>query len=133
MVTRDVASAGQVRDPVRLRQDLEALALSSAGLPADATLSEAAGIDKRTVDAYDRLLSNLFLLDLVPAWASNRLSRLVKRSKRYLADPVLAPAAARIDVAALLRDPDLLGRYLDTYVAAQLRPELDRRPATARH
>lgn len=125
VVTRDVASAGQVRDPVRLRRYLEVLALSSAGLPADATLSEAAGIDKRTVDAYDRLLSNLFLLDLVPAWASNRLSRLVKRSKRYLADPALALAAARIDIAALLRDPDLLGRFLDSYVAAQLRPELD--------
>ncbi len=125
VVTRDVTSAGQVRDPVRLRRYLEVLALSSAGLPADVTLSEAAGIDKRTVDAYDRLLSSLFLLDLVPAWASNRLSRLVKRSKRYLTDPALVLAAARIDTHAILRDADLLGRLLDTLVVAQLRPEID--------
>jgi predicted AAA+ superfamily ATPase len=125
VVTRDVTTAGQVRDPVRLRRYLEVLALSSAGLPADTTLSEAAGIDKRTVDAYDRLLSSLFLLDLVPAWASNRLSRLVKRSKRYLTDPALVLAAARIDTHAILRDADLLGRLLDTFVLAQLRPEID--------
>jgi predicted AAA+ superfamily ATPase len=125
VVTRDVAAAGQTRDPVRLRRYLETLALSTAGLPTDTTLSEAAGIDKRTADAYDRLLSSLYLLDLGPAWTSNRLSRLTKRPKRYLTDPALAMAAARIDEAAVLSDPDLLGRLLDTFVAAQLRPEVE--------
>jgi len=125
VVTRDVAAAGQTRDPVRLRRYLETLALSTAGLPTDTTLSEAAGIDKRTADAYDRLLSSLYLLDLVPAWVSNRLSRLAKRPKRYLTDPALAMAAARINETAVLSDPDLLGRVLDTFVAAQLRPEVE--------
>lgn len=125
VVTRDVVAAGQTRDPVRLRRYLETLALSTAGLPADSTLSETAGIDKRTVDAYDRLVSALYLLDLTPAWASNRLSRLAKRPKRYLTDPALAMAAARIDQTAVLSDPDLLGRLLDTFVAAQLRPEIE--------
>lgn len=124
VVTRDVSAAGQTRDPVRLRRYLETLALSTAGLPTDSTLYEAAGIDKRTADAYDRLLSALFLLDLVPAWASNKISRLVKRPKRYIADPAIAMAAARIDESAVLSDPDLLGRLLDTFVAAQLRPEV---------
>lgn len=125
VVTRDVAAAGQVRDPVRLRRYLEVIGLSTAGLPNDATLAEAAGIDRRTGDAYDRLLTSLYLIDSVPAWTSNRLSRLVKRWKRYLADPALAFAAARIEIADVLRDADLLGRFLDTFVAAQLRPEVD--------
>lgn len=125
LVTRDVAAAGQVRDPVRLRRYLEVLALSTAGLPTDVTLSEAAGVDKRTADAYDRLLTGLFLLDLVPAWSSNRLARLPKRPKRYLCDPALALAAARVDERTVLSDPDLLGRVLDTFVLAQLRPEID--------
>jgi predicted AAA+ superfamily ATPase len=125
VVTRDVAAAGQTRDPVRLRRYLETLALSTAGLPKDRTLYEAADVDKRTADAYDRLLSALYLLDLVPAWTSNRIARLVKRFKRYLADPALAMAAARIDTSDVLSDPDLLGRVLDTFVAAQLRPEVD--------
>lgn len=66
----------------------------------------------------------LYLLDLVPARASNRISRLVKRPERYLADPALALAAARIDESAVLADPDLLGWLLDTFVRAQLRPEV---------
>ncbi len=125
VVTRDVAAAGQSRDPVRLRRYLEILALSTAGLPTEVTLFQAAGIDKRTADAYDRLLSALYLIDLVPAWASNRVARLVKRPKRYIVDPALAMSAARLDSSAILSDPDLLGRHLDTFVAAQLRPEAD--------
>ncbi|MGH3998736.1 MAG: ATP-binding protein [Pseudonocardiaceae bacterium] len=132
VVSRDVRAAGQVRDPVRLRRYLEALGLSTAGLPTDATLYQAAGIDRRTAEAYDRLLESLYLLDRLPAWSSNRLARLVKRPKRYLADPALAVSAARIDAAAVLRDGDLLGRLLDTFVTAQLRPEIALRHPRAR-
>lgn len=60
----------------------------------------------------------------MPAWSSNRLSRLGKTPKRYLTDPALALAAAGLDVAAVLTLPDHLGRTLDTFVAAQVRPEL---------
>ena len=124
VVSRDVRATGQVRDPVRLRRYLEVLGLSTAGLPAEATLYQAADIDRRTADSYDRLLESLYLLDRVPAWSSNRLTRLVKRPKRYLADPALAVSAARVDAAGILRDGDLLGRVLDTFVTAQLRPEI---------
>lgn len=128
--TRD-ATNGPARDPALLRRYFEALALSSAGLAEQKTLHGAAGIDRRTADAYERLLVNLFVLDLVPAWLPNRLSRLVKSPKRYLVDPSLIGAVLRLDVRAVMRDGDLLGRLLDTLVAAQLRPEIalsDRRP-----
>lgn len=125
VVTRDVSVAGQTRDPVRLRRYLEVLGLTTAGLPTDATLSDAAGIDRRTAEAYDRVLTNLFLVDSVPAWTSNRISRLASRRKRYLTDPALALVAARISTDDVLRDGDLLGRLLDTLVTAQLRPEVE--------
>ncbi len=133
VVTRDVRAAGQVRDPVRLRRYLEVLGLSTAGLPTDATLYQVAGVDQRTADAYDRLLESLYLVDRVPAWSSNRIARLVKRSKRYVLDPALAVSAARIDGATVLRDGDLLGRLLDTLVAAQLRPEVSLLPRARLH
>lgn len=125
VVTRDVAVAGQVRDPVLLRQYLEVLGLTTAGMPTEATLAGTVGINRQTAAAYDRLLASLFLVDAVPAWTSNRLSRLAKRRKRYLTDAALAMVAARIDTADVLRDGDLLGRLLDTFVTAQLRPEVD--------
>jgi len=73
---------------------------------------------------YDRVLESLYLLDRVPAWSENRLTALVKRPKRYLADPALAMAAAGVNAQSILLDGDLLGRVLDTFVAAQLCPEL---------
>jgi hypothetical protein len=86
-------------------------------------LLRAAGIDRRTALAYERLLTNLFVTEEMPAWSSNRLRRLSRGSKRYLIDPALAASALELDAHAVLRDGDLLGRLLDTFVAAQLRAE----------
>jgi uncharacterized protein len=125
LLTRDAQELAGRRDPERLRRYFEALALNSAGQPEDQTIYTAAGIDRRTAIAYDRLLENLFVLDVVPAWMTNRLKRLTKSPKRYLIDPALMITALRLDASAVLRDGDLLGRLLDTFVMMQLRPELD--------
>lgn len=122
MLTRDaVAISG--RDPARLTRYFEVLALNSAGIVAESTVHEAAGIDRKTARAYEELLVNLFVVDVVPAWLTNRLSRLVKTPKRYLTDASLIAASLRVDGATILRDGDLLGRVLDTFVAAQFRAE----------
>ena len=123
LLTRDAAELAG-RDPARLRRYFEAVALNSAGAAEHKTLYDDAAIDRKTADAYERLLVNLLVLELVPAWLTNRLSRLVKAPKRYLVDPGLLGAALTLDVSATMRDGDLLGRLLDTFVAAQLRPEL---------
>jgi uncharacterized protein len=125
LFTRDAESLDGPRDPRRLARYFEALAISTAGLPQNRTLYEAAGIDRRTALAYDRLLINLFVLEIVPAWTTNRLSRLAKAGKRYLIDPSLAAAALQLDELALLADGEMLGRILDTFVLSQLRPELE--------
>ncbi len=124
LVTRDAAQLEGGRDPVRLRRFLEAYALSTAGVVEEKTLLEAAGINRRTAQAYERLLGNLLVVEALPAWASNRLKRLVLTSKRHLVDPALAGGVLRLDVDSVLRDGDLLGRLLDTFVVAQLRAEL---------
>lgn len=123
ILTRDAVEISG-RDPVRLARYFEVLALNSAGIVSDSTIYGAAHVDRKTADAYERLLSNLFVLDVVPAWLTNRLSRLVKTSKRYLTDASLLGASLRIDRAGVMRDGDLLGRVLDTFVATQLRPEI---------
>lgn len=125
LLTRDIIELTNPRDPARLRRYFEALALNTAGLPEHQTLYGAAGIDRKTAVEYDRLLTNLFVIDTLPAWTSNRLSRLVKTSKRYLVDAGLFGSALRLDSQAILRDADLLGRTLDTFVLAQLRPEIE--------
>ncbi len=124
LLTRDAATASG-RRPLQLRRYFEALALNTAGVVEHKTLYDAAQINRLTADAYDSLLADLFVVDAVPAWLTNRLSRLTKASKRYVVDPSLVAAALRLDRTAVLRDGDLLGRLIDTYVAAQLRPELE--------
>lgn len=124
LLTRDAMQIEGSRDPARLRRYFEAYALNSAGLVQDRTLSEAAGINQKTAAAYERLLINLLIVELLPSWTSNRLKRLVLSPKRYLADTALLVGALRVNAEAVLRDGDLLGRLLDTFVAAQLRVEL---------
>jgi len=63
------------------------------------------------------------VVDELPAWTSNRLKRLVRSPKRYLVDPSLFAGTLGIDTAAVLQDGDLMGRRLDTCLAAQLRAE----------
>ncbi|HUB05248.1 MAG TPA: DUF4143 domain-containing protein [Solirubrobacteraceae bacterium] len=127
LLTHDVEELEQPatkrRDPERLRRYFEAYALNSAGVAEHRTIYDAAGIARDTALAYDDLLSRLLVVDETPAWTSNRLRRLVRTPKRYLIDAALLATALRIDVSGVLRDGDLLGRTLDTFVVAQLRPE----------
>lgn len=124
LVTRDAAHVEQGRDPDRLRRYLEAFALGSAGTVEDKTLFEAAAVNRKTAIAYERLLTNLLVIEGIPAWTSNRLKRLVLSPKRYLVDAGLFAGVLRVDTQAVLRDGDLLGRVLDTFVASQVRSEL---------
>jgi predicted AAA+ superfamily ATPase len=124
MITRDVPAIAPRRDPELLRRYLSALAINTAGVVADATLRAAAGINAKTAQAYQSLFQRMFVLDLVPAWFSNRIKRLVKSPKRYLVDPALVTAVLGLGREAILFGPDMLGRLLDTFIAAQLRAEL---------
>ena len=124
LLTRDAEQVDRGRDPWRLRRYLEALALNTAGIVDDRTLFEAAGINRKTALAYERLLVNLAVVEAIPAWTSNRLKRLVLSPKRYVVEPALVGTVLGIDVDFVIRNGDLLGRLLDTFVAAQLRAEL---------
>ena len=123
-LTRDVPSLSPRRDPVRLRRYFEVLAASTAGMPTDATLYGAGGVDAKTAAAYESLFAALFVYDEVPAYSNNRLARLSKTRKRYLVDPALVGAALRVGTDEALDDPDLFGRLIDTFAMAQLRAEL---------
>ncbi|WP_462189295.1 MULTISPECIES: DUF4143 domain-containing protein [unclassified Frankia] len=78
------------------------------------------------------LLHYVPIVEALPAWTTNRLKRLVRTTKKYVVDPGLIGAALRLDVNATLRDGDLLGRVLDTFVAAQVRAELPAGSSRAR-
>jgi uncharacterized protein len=128
LLTHDVEqleeSATRRRDTQRLRRYLEAYALNSAGVADHKTLYDAAQVRQKTAAAYESLLTDLLIVERIPAWTSNRLKRLVRQPKRYVIDPALIATALRLDVEGVLRDGNVLGRIIDTFVVAQLRPEV---------
>lgn len=124
LLSRDVLALSPNRDIGKMRAYFRALALSTASIPQEKTLLEAAKVNLRTGRAYDKLFADLFIAEEVPAWGVNRLSRTVRAAKRYIVDPGLAASAARVSAAGILADGDLVGRMLDTFAIAQLRPEV---------
>ena len=123
MVNRDPASLGIRADSDRLGRFFGAYALNTSGLVTDASLTNAAGINRRTGEAYTRLLTDFGVIAELLPWHSNRLSRLVKGHKRIVADTGLWAAAVGIDVATVMSSGDLLGRLLETFAINQLRAE----------
>lgn len=124
IVTRDAALAGQARDPSRLRRYFTAYANATARVVDEATLWRAADVDRRTAVAYEQLLTNLFIVERISAWTSNRLKRLARTPKRYVVDAAVAATQIGVDPNGVMNNPDLVGSLLDTFVASQLRAEI---------
>jgi predicted AAA+ superfamily ATPase len=122
LVHRDVASMAQIRAPERLAAMLHAVAASTGGMPTLTKLLEAVKVDGRTARSYLDLLVDLRICERVPAWHTNRLQRLVKAPKLYITDSGLAAHLLNVDASALLKNGDLLGRMIDTFVTLQLLP-----------
>lgn len=124
VVSRDSHLSGEKVDTTRFGRYLEVLGLHSSCVTSDQTLYEAAGINRLTANAYDALLDRLYLVATVPAWSSSQVKRLVRTPKRCLVDAGLMASLLHIDATAILLDPELKGRVMETFVAAQLAAEL---------
>ena len=78
-------------------------------------------LSRPTIADYVTLLERVFLLERLPPWHSNRLSRLVKTPKLHLGDSGLACALLALDEDALTEDRETLGRLFETFVYQELR------------
>ena len=125
IVLRDVPELGEVRDPSALRRLLHALIESTGTLTADTDLATAADMKVRTLRRQERMLEDLRIVMALPAWHTNRLTRLIKQRKRYAVDSGLVAAVLETDTRGVLFQGDLMGRLLETFVLAQLRPLID--------
>jgi predicted AAA+ superfamily ATPase len=124
LIRHDVAALAEIRSSTGLHGLLHAVALNTAGLPALTTLAAASGLDHRTAKTYLAVLEDLRIIERVPAWTLNRMGRLVKTPKYHVLDPGLAAHLAGDTRPSLLKSNDRLGRLIDTFVFAQIRPLL---------
>lgn len=122
----DAQTQRDVRDLARI-STLEALprllALAAAQTAQLLNVSDLAApfqLSRPTIQDYVALLERVFLLERLPPWHSNRLSRLVKTPKLHIGDTGLACALLGVDAAALAADRTLLGQLLETFVFQEL-------------
>jgi len=71
------------------------------------------------------LLERVFLLETLPPWHSNRLSRLVKTPKMHLGDTGVGCALLGAEVSTLAKDRSLLGQLLETFVYQEVRRQAE--------
>ena len=121
LVQRDVRDLARISALDALPRLLALTAGQTARLLNVTDLSAPFQLSRPTIRDYMTLLARIFLLEELPPWHSNRLSRLIKTPKLHLGDTGLACALLGLDAAALWEDRALYGQLLETFVYQELR------------
>lgn len=79
-----------------------------------------AGLDHKPVDHYRRILAQIFLVQRLPPWSRNELSRLVKTPKLHFIDSGLLAALRGLTASRVGKDRLLLGPLLESFVFSEL-------------
>ena len=121
MVQRDVQELARISRLDVMPRLLELAAGQTARLFNISELASPFQLSRPTIRDYLTLLERIFLLEQLPPWHSNRLSRLVKTPKLHMGDTGLAASLLGVDAVALKQDGGLLGQLLETFAYQELR------------
>jgi len=121
LVQRDVRSLARIASLDTLPRLLALAASQTARLLNVADLAGPFQLSRPTIRDYVTLLEQVFLIEELSPWHSNRLRRLVKKPKLHLGDTGLATALLGLDAAALYEDRETYGQLLETFVLGELR------------
>jgi predicted AAA+ superfamily ATPase len=120
-IQRDVRDLSRVRSLDTLPKLLRVAAASTARLINVVDLAAPFELTRQTIHEHVTLLERAFLLERLPPWHSNQISRLVKRPKLHVGDTGVACALLGLDAARLDADRPALGSMLETFVLQELR------------
>lgn len=121
LVQRDVRDLARISSLEVLPRLLQLAAGQTARLVNVAEMAGPFQLSRPTIRDYVTLLQRVFLLESLPPWHSNRLSRLIKTPKLHLGDTGLATTLLGLDASALVKDRAILGQLLETFVFQELR------------
>lgn len=120
-IQRDVRDVARIHSLDALPRLLALAASHTAQLLNVSDLAAPFQMTRQTIHDYVTVLERIFLLDRLPPWHRNRLSRLVKTSKLHMGDTGLACALLGIDAITLAGARERLGPMLETFVLQELR------------
>ncbi len=121
LVQRDVRDLARISSLDVLPRLLAVAASQTARLLNVSDLATPFQLTRPTIRDYVTLLERVFLLEQLPPWHSNRLTRLVKTPKLHLGDTGVACALLGVDGEALWSDRTVFGQLLETFVVQELR------------
>jgi hypothetical protein len=121
LVQRDVRDLARIASLDALPRLLALAAGQTARLINVSDLASPFHLSRPTIRAYVTLLERVFLVEELPPWHTNRLSRLIKTPKLHLGDTGLACSLLGLDAAALREDRATLGQLVETFVFQELR------------
>lgn len=121
LVQRDVRDLARIAALDALPRLMAMAAGQTAHLLNVTDLAAPFQLSRPTIREYVSLLQRIFLLEELPPWHSNRLSRLIKTPKLHLGDTGLACALLGVDAQGLWDDRRLFGQLLETFVYQELR------------
>ncbi|RLE32750.1 hypothetical protein DRJ24_06130, partial [Candidatus Acetothermia bacterium] len=120
-IQRDVRDLARIRALDVLPRLLSLAAGQTAQLLNVSDLASPFQLSRPTIREYVILLERIFLLDILPPWHSNRISRLVKTPKVHVGDTGVACALLGLDARSLSHDRETLGHLVETFVFQELR------------
>ncbi len=123
LVQRDVRDLAQINSLDALPRLLSLAAGQTAQLLNVSDLAAPFQLSRPTIRDYVTLLARIFLLEELPPWHTNRLSRLIKTPKMHFCDTGLACALLGVDADALAADRPMMGPLLETFVFQELRKQ----------
>ncbi|MFC2108677.1 ATP-binding protein [Candidatus Bipolaricaulota bacterium] len=121
LIQRDVRDLARIRALDALPRLLTLAAGQTAQLLNVSDLASAFQLSRPTIRDYVTLLEHIFLLDILPPWHSNRLSRLIKTAKVHVGDTGVACSLLGFDAQGLSRDRKILGHLTETFVFQEVR------------
>lgn len=121
LVQRDVRDLARIASLDAMPRLLTLAAGQTARLINVSDLAAPFQLTRPTIRDYVTLLERIFLLEELPPWHNNRLSRLIKTPKLHLTDTGVASALLGMDEVALLEDRGTLGQLLETFVVQELK------------
>lgn len=125
IIQRDVQDIASIQNLDILPKLLMLAASQTARLFNASDLASPFSISRPTIREYLALLEQIFLIEQLKPWHSNRLSRLIKTPKMHLTDTGLACSLLGVNSLTLWKDKMLLGQLLETFIYQELRKYAD--------
>lgn len=120
LLRRDIRDLARLDKVEHLPRLLTLLAHVSGQLCNFSQLGGQIGLDHKTVGKYLAVFEQMFLMQRVPAWSGNRLSRLVKTHKLQFIDSGLLAALLEISEISPVHHRARFGQLLESFVFGEL-------------